>query len=121
MSNRFCASSKLPSSSTNKSKRRSPFFYLFLLFVLTGGLMVIVVFERATKTPTHIPMVQSEEVGDDAWFIKQNEIKKEKLRAADAAKANSMQVRPLFVRCSSVVRPLFVADLNLLHFHKLHP
>lgn len=72
--------------------------------------MVIVVFERATKTPTHIPMVQSEEVGDDAWFVKQNEIKNEKLRAADAAKANSMQVRPLFV-----------ADLNLLHFHKLHP
>ena len=87
ISNRFCSNrasnSATTSNTTNTtSKRRSPLFYLFLLAFLTSSLMVIVIFERATKSPVNVKIIQAEDVGDDAWYVRQKEIKQEKIDAA---------------------------------------
>ncbi|GMH79873.1 hypothetical protein TrST_g10331 [Triparma strigata] len=44
--------------------------------------MVIVIFERATKSPVNVKIIQAEDVGDDAWYVRQKEIKQEKIDAA---------------------------------------
>jgi hypothetical protein len=71
-----------PTSSKGK-RRRSPLYYLVLLFVLMGCLMTLVVVERASKTPTQVITKNNKdpyEGGDDAWIVKQREERAAKVK-----------------------------------------